>query len=171
MILLALLQGHGGEPAAAGAAQTAEHAAQAAEHAAAGHGEHIPVIVEWINNAIGPAVYSLQAQIMPPIYAIFGGHWPGEGMTYEAYRHAGNLPIPTHVVIASSAKVGASPPRAVTAAMPTATGAIHSTSGQTMRRSGPSPPKRQCIIATRRARTLPQNIVAVSASRPSRTSS
>jgi F-type H+-transporting ATPase subunit a len=91
-MILALLQGHGAEPAAAGAAQ-------AAEHAAAGHGEHIPVIVEWINNAIGPAVFALQAQIMPPIYAIFGGHWPGADLTFEQYRHSGNLPIPTHVVM------------------------------------------------------------------------
>jgi F-type H+-transporting ATPase subunit a len=92
MILLALLQGHGGEAAAAGAAESAGHAA-------AGHGEHVPVIVEWINHAIGPAVFALQAQIMPPLYSIFGGHWPGEGKTFEAYLRDGNLPIPTHVVM------------------------------------------------------------------------
>ncbi|NOT60711.1 MAG: F0F1 ATP synthase subunit A [Acidobacteria bacterium] len=39
---------------------------------------------------------------MPPIYKalkIFGAHWPGEGLTYEQYRAAGNLPLPTHVVM------------------------------------------------------------------------
>jgi F-type H+-transporting ATPase subunit a len=39
---------------------------------------------------------------MPRIYSalkIFGPHWPGEGKTFDEYRAAGNLPIPTHVVM------------------------------------------------------------------------
>jgi len=87
MMLLSLLQEHGG--------QAAEHAA---EHAA-GHGEHVPIIVEKLNHWIGPAVYSLQEQIMPPIYHLFNAKWPGEGVSFEQYLAAGNLPIPTHVVM------------------------------------------------------------------------
>ncbi|MBX3280335.1 MAG: F0F1 ATP synthase subunit A [Acidobacteria bacterium] len=86
MILFNLLQGHGTE-----AAGTAGHGA--------GHGEHIPAVVEWINHAIGPAVFDLQAKIMPPIYSLFGAHWPGEGMTAEQYMAAGQLPIPTQIVM------------------------------------------------------------------------
>jgi len=86
-MLLSLLQEHGG--------QAAEHAA---EHAA-GHGEHVPIIVEKLNHWIGPAVYSLQEQIMPPIYHLFNAKWPGEGVSFEQYLAAGNLPIPTHVVM------------------------------------------------------------------------
>lgn len=95
MILLGLLQGHGSEtagaPAAGGAAQTAADAA--------GHGEHVPAVVEWINHLVGPAVFALQTRIMPPIYSVFGAHWPGEGLTAEQYMAAGQLPIPTQVVM------------------------------------------------------------------------
>ncbi|MBL8171620.1 MAG: F0F1 ATP synthase subunit A [Acidobacteria bacterium] len=120
MFLLNLLQEHGKEAAEHGAAAAqhgeaagqAAHGAEAAGHAAAAHGaeaaghaaehaEHVPFIVEKINDLLGHTVFDLQAQIMPPIYSalkIFGPHWPGEGMTYEAYRAAGNLPIPTHIV-------------------------------------------------------------------------
>lgn len=89
MIFLNILQGHGAEAGA--------------EAAPAAHGHHVPVIVEWINHTLGPAVFELQAQIMPPIYkavgGLFGDHWPGEGMTFEQYIAAGYLPIPTHVVM------------------------------------------------------------------------
>lgn len=89
---------HGAE-AAHGAAQAAGHAAEAASH---GSHEHIPVIVEKLNDVLGPAIFNLQSQIMPPLYKalkIFGDHWPGEGLSYEQYRAAGNLPLPTHVVM------------------------------------------------------------------------
>jgi F-type H+-transporting ATPase subunit a len=93
-MFLNILQGHE-QPAT-------EPAAGAAGHASA-HGEHIPIIVEKINDWFGPAVFELQKAVMPPIYQVlgflFGDHWPGEGLTYEAYRAAGNLPIPTHVVM------------------------------------------------------------------------
>ncbi len=93
-MFLNTLQDHG-QPAT-------EHAAEATDHGAA-HGEHIPFIVEKINDWFGQGVFEIQKVIMPPIYDalsfLFGDHWPGEGMTYEAYRAAGNLPIPTHVVM------------------------------------------------------------------------
>ncbi len=81
-----------------------EHVEKAAGHAgpAQGHGEHVPIIVEKLNHWIGPAVFELQKQIMPPIYQavrVFGDHWPGEGKTFEQYMAEGNLPIPTHVVM------------------------------------------------------------------------
>ncbi len=111
MFLLNLIQEHGkaaegaaqhGAEATHGAAQAAAHGAEAAGHAAAEHAEHVPIIVEQINHLLGPAVFNLQKAIMPPIYGalkIFGDHWPGEGMTYEQYTAAGNLPIPTQVVM------------------------------------------------------------------------
>ena len=75
-----------------------EHGQPATEH-----GEHIPIIVEKINEWFGPAVFEIQKTIMPPIYKVFsflfGNHWPGEGITYDTYRAAGHLPIPTHVVM------------------------------------------------------------------------
>ena len=90
---------HGVAEAAHGAAQAAGQAAEAtAEH----HGEHVPIIVEKLNDFFGPALFSLQSNIMPPIYKalkVFGDHWPGEGMSYEQYRHAGELPLPTHIVM------------------------------------------------------------------------
>jgi len=103
MFLLNLLQEHG----QAASQQVGEHATSAAQHGAEaashGHGEHIPIIVEKLNDVLGPAVFNLQAQIMPPIYKVFsflfGPHWPGEGLTYEQYRAAGYLPIPTHIVM------------------------------------------------------------------------
>lgn len=87
---------------------TQEHAAEAAQHgaeaaqASAHHGEHIPWIVEKVNDILGPAVFNLQTVIMPKIYstlAIFGPKWPGEDLTYQGYRDAGFLPIPTQVVM------------------------------------------------------------------------
>lgn len=90
MMLLTFLQEHG--------QQAVEHAAEAGEHAGT-HAEHVPALVEWLNHLIGPAVFSLQAKIMPQIYHIFNLKWPGEGMTAEQYMAAGNLPIPTHVVM------------------------------------------------------------------------
>ena len=101
MFLLSLLQAHG----QAASQQVGEHATGAAQHTAeaASHGEHIPIIVEKLNDVLGPAVFNLQAQLMPPLYKVFsflfGPHWPGEGLTYEQYRAAGNLPLPTHVVM------------------------------------------------------------------------
>ncbi|MBI1760444.1 MAG: F0F1 ATP synthase subunit A [Acidobacteria bacterium] len=112
MALLNFLQEHGAaQPAAehgAAAAQHGEAAVEAAGHAvgAASH-EHVPIIVEKLNDVFGPAIFNLQAQIMPPIYKafhfgplkVFGDHWPGEGKSYEQYRAAGELPLPTHVVM------------------------------------------------------------------------
>jgi F-type H+-transporting ATPase subunit a len=83
-----------------------QHGAEAATEAAhaGGHGEHVPIIVEKLNEWLGPAVFDLQAKIMPPIYKVFGflfggNVWPGDGKSYEQYREAGNLPIPTQVVM------------------------------------------------------------------------
>lgn len=90
MFLLNILQAHG--------QAATEHAAP---HAAS-HAEHVPIIVEKLNEWFGPAVFEMQKAIMPPIYSalkIFGPHWPGEGLSYDQYRTAGELPIPTHVVM------------------------------------------------------------------------
>jgi F-type H+-transporting ATPase subunit a len=80
-----------------------EHGQQAAEHEAkSSHAKHVPIIVEKLNDWIGEPVFNLQKEIMPRIYSalkIFGPHWPGEGKTFDEYRAAGNLPIPTHVVM------------------------------------------------------------------------
>src|SRR5262245_28385988 len=88
MFLLNLLQGHGQE---------------AAEHgAAAGHAEHVPFIVEKLNQWIGEPVFEIQKVIMPRIYhalKIFGPEWPGENKSFQEYLNAGYLPIPTHVVM------------------------------------------------------------------------
>lgn len=73
-----------------------EHASQAHQ---ASHAEHIPWLVEQVNHLFGPAAFSLTSTLMPPIYGLFGSHWPGEGMTYEQYVATGNLAIPTHVVM------------------------------------------------------------------------
>jgi F-type H+-transporting ATPase subunit a len=86
-----------------------EHGAKAAEHAAAGAkkadehggGHHTPWIVEQINHWFGSAVFAWQTQLMPPIYSLFGKHWPGEGMTAEQYMASGQLPIPTQAVMFS----------------------------------------------------------------------
>lgn len=102
-----LLLQHGQEaaaPAAQHGAEAAHGVAQAAGHAAEAvhHGEHVPIIVEKLNDLVGPALFNLQSNLMPPIYKalkIFGDHWPGEGMTYEQYRAAGELPLPTHIVM------------------------------------------------------------------------
>src|SRR5215468_1055098 len=97
MFLLNLLQEHG-QQGAAHAAQPAESAG----HAAAAHAEHVPIIVEKLNQWIGEPVFEIQKAIMPPIYSalkIFGPQWPGEGKTFEEYVDAGYLPIPTHVVM------------------------------------------------------------------------
>src|SRR5262245_12391481 len=97
MFLLNLLQEH--------AQQAAGHVAQPAEaagHAAAAHAEHVPIIVEKLNQWIGEPIFEIQKVIMPPIYSalkIFGPQWPGEGKTFEEYVDAGYLPIPTHVVM------------------------------------------------------------------------
>ncbi len=104
MFLLTLFQEHrkqAAEQTAGHGAETAHGATQGAEHAAA-HAEHVPIIVEKLNDWLGPAVFEMQKAIMPPIYSalkIFGDHWPGEGKTFEQYRAAGELPIPTHVVM------------------------------------------------------------------------
>lgn len=67
----------------------------------AGHAEHIPWIVEQVNHLLGPAAFSLSSTVMPPIYNLFGSHWPGDGMTYDQFVAQGNLAIPTHVVMSS----------------------------------------------------------------------
>jgi F-type H+-transporting ATPase subunit a len=100
MVVLHLFQDHGQE--AAQGAEAAGHGAESAGHAAAGHGEHIPILVEKLNDWFGPAVFELQKAIMPPIYGalkVFGDHWPGDGLSFEQYRAAGHLPLPTHVVM------------------------------------------------------------------------
>lgn len=97
-MLLAFLQEHGTKAAAA----AGQEATSAGQHAAAagGHsGEHVPAIVEWVNHTFGSAIFSLQQQIMPPIYNLFGAHWPGQGKSFEQYVAEGHLPIPTHVVM------------------------------------------------------------------------
>jgi F-type H+-transporting ATPase subunit a len=80
-----------------------EHGQEATEHgAAAGHAEHVPIIVEKLNHWIGEPVFDIQKAIMPPIYKalkIFGPQWPGENKTFQGYLDAGYLPIPTHVVM------------------------------------------------------------------------
>jgi F-type H+-transporting ATPase subunit a len=101
MFLLNLLQSHG-QPTPEHGATGAGQAAESAGHAA-GHGEHVPIIVEKLNHWLGPMVFEIQSKIMPPIYKVFGfmfgGHWPGEGKTFEQYVAEGHLPIPTHVVM------------------------------------------------------------------------
>ena len=86
-----------------------EHAPKAAEHAAAGAkkadehggGHHTPWIVEQVNHMFGSTMFAIQQNIMPPIYGLFGKHWPGEGMTAEQYMASGQLPIPTQAVMFS----------------------------------------------------------------------
>ena len=86
-----------------------EHAPKAAEHAAAGAkkaddhggGHHTPWIVEQINHMFGSTMFAIQQNIMPPIYGLFGKHWPGEGMTAKQYMASGQLPIPTQAVMFS----------------------------------------------------------------------
>jgi F-type H+-transporting ATPase subunit a len=95
LAFFAFLQEH----AAEAAKKAGEHGAAAAEH---GGGHHAPPpIVEPINHLLGPAVFAIQQNIMPPIYGLFGKHWPGEGMTAEQYMAAGQLPIPTQAVMFS----------------------------------------------------------------------
>ncbi|RMG52001.1 MAG: ATP synthase F0 subunit A [Acidobacteria bacterium] len=55
---------------------------QAAEH-------HVPIIVEWVNHLLGPAVYRIQEAIMPTVYGWFGAEWHGHP----------EMPIPTHMVM------------------------------------------------------------------------
>ncbi len=103
LAFLAFLQEHGTK-AAEGAKEVAtqggaEHGAAAAEHAGGHGGEHIPWIVEQVNHLFGSTVFALQEKIMPPIYSLFGAHWPGEGMTADQYMAAGNYPIPTQIVM------------------------------------------------------------------------
>jgi F-type H+-transporting ATPase subunit a len=100
--MLSNLQEHA-QKESAEAAGVVQHGAEAAG-GAAGHGEHIPIIVQKLNEWLGPAVFELQSKIMPPIYKVFGfmfgEHWPGEGKTFEQYYYVeGHLPIPTHVVM------------------------------------------------------------------------
>lgn len=98
MFLLNILQEHG----AAAAQHGAEATAAAAEAVGAEHGEHVPWLVEKVNDLLGPAVFEIQKQIMPPIYKalkIFGPQWPGEGKDFHQYLAEGNLPIPTQIVM------------------------------------------------------------------------
>ena len=93
LAILAFLQEHAPN-AAEKVAEGAEHATEASEH-----GEHVPALVEWVNHVFGPVVFSIQQSIMPPIYKIFGAHWPGEGKTFAEYMADHQLPIPTHIVM------------------------------------------------------------------------
>ena len=98
LAFLAFLQEHGTK-AVEGAA--AEHGAaeQGAEHAGGHGGEHIPWLVEQVNHWFGAAAFALEEKIMPPLYNLIGAHWPGEGITAGQYMAAGNLPIPTQIVM------------------------------------------------------------------------
>ena len=81
LAFFAFLQEHApkaAEHAAEGAKKAGEHGATAAAH---GGGHHTPWIVEQINHAFGSTMFAIQQNIMPPIYGLFGKHWPGEGMT------------------------------------------------------------------------------------------
>jgi len=69
------------------APQAAEHAAEQSETTAAG--EHIPILVEWVNNLLGPTVYRIQQVIMPTFYSWFGAEWQGDP----------EMPIPKHMVM------------------------------------------------------------------------
>src|SRR5215510_14785288 len=86
--------------------QEGGHAAQAVEaagHGAATHAEHVPFIVEKVNDWIGEPVFNLQKAIMPQIYhalKIFGPEWPGDQFgTYQQAHDAGYLPTPTQIVM------------------------------------------------------------------------
>ena len=71
--------------------ETHAPAAETAEHAAKSGGEHhVPALVEWTNQLLGPAVLSLQKAVMPSIYGLFGATWHEPA--------AGELIIPAHVV-------------------------------------------------------------------------
>lgn len=104
MFLLNLLQ-HGEQPAGQSAPavqQTAEAAGHAVEAAGHGGGHHVPWLAEQVNHLLGPTVFEMQKAIMPAVYKyvpIFGGHWPGEGKTYDQYIASGELPIPTQIVM------------------------------------------------------------------------
>ena len=102
LALFAFLQEHApkaAEHATEAAQQAGEHTAAAAEHGAGEH--HTPWIVEQVNHLLGPTMFSIQEKIMPPIYNLFGAHWPGEGKTFEQYLADGQLPIPTQAVMFS----------------------------------------------------------------------
>ena len=94
LAFLAFLQEHGTK-AAEGAQEVAEHGAAAGGHG----GEHVPWLVEQVNHLFGSAAFALEEKLMPPLYNLFGAHWPGAGMTAEQYMAAGNLPIPTQIVM------------------------------------------------------------------------
>ncbi len=101
LAFFAFLQEHApkaAEHGAEGAKKAGEHGAAAAAH---GGGHHTPWIVEQINHAFGSTMFAIQQNIMPPIYGLFGKHWPGEGMTAEQYMASGQLPIPTQAVMFS----------------------------------------------------------------------
>lgn len=94
LAFLAFLQEH--------APKAAERAAQGAKKADEhGGGHHTPWIVEQVNHLFGAAVFAIQQNIMPPVYGLFGKHWPGEGKTFEQYLADGQLPIPTQAVMFS----------------------------------------------------------------------
>jgi F-type H+-transporting ATPase subunit a len=57
--------------------------------AEAGSAHHVPAIVEWVNELLGPPVFRWQQAILPRLYGLFGAEWHGDP----------NLPIPTHVVM------------------------------------------------------------------------
>ncbi|HLG15709.1 MAG TPA: F0F1 ATP synthase subunit A [Blastocatellia bacterium] len=77
LALYALIQETGGN---------SEHSPGEAATSAA----HEPVVVEWVNHVLGPAVLKVERAILPPIYGLLGAEWhepaPGE------------LIIPEHVV-------------------------------------------------------------------------
>lgn len=50
-----------------------ETAGQTGHGSGGGHEE--PMIVGWINHALGPIVLDIERVIMPPIYGLFGAHW------------------------------------------------------------------------------------------------
>lgn len=64
-------------------------APSAAEQGEAATGHHVPIIVEWVNHLLGPAVYQIQQTIMPTVYGWFGAQWHGDP----------EMPIPKHMVM------------------------------------------------------------------------
>ena len=81
-------------------------------------------------------------------------------------RAVSSVAAPAQMAIASSAKIGGSPPRHAITAMPIAVGAVHSASGHTMRRHGRRPVSRQRSRPTRSASTPPQNTAAAERQQP-----
>jgi len=57
--------------------------------AESGSAHHVPTLVEWVNDLLGPTVFRWQQAILPRFYGLFGAEWHGDP----------HLPIPTHIVM------------------------------------------------------------------------